>query len=178
MRIAALLTIFAASAFALPSEQAPSDAAPIINAFKEINGKLQSFDKQIQAVTASSPAEATAKTLRTAGDEIIKALTDGVKIVAATTPVQLLEAVPLGTQANELGKNADTVITHLIEKKDIIVKANQTALVKATLEKQKTVTTEFSKTVASKLPKMIESAALTAGQKAATSIDRGIAAFS
>jgi hypothetical protein len=166
-----------AAAAPSPTRLGKRDLSTFTTAFNAVGSALSAFDTDVKTLTSSSDIPAVITTLTTDANNIISALNTGATNINATAPLSLTDSLNLLTLSNNLVSTANTTITDLISKHDIIVNAGETDFVVTELQAVKAATYGFIGAVVSHVPDSVKSIANNQASQVVTVLNNGITAF-
>jgi hypothetical protein len=164
MQIKNILT-FALVGFATA---APTDLPTITKSINAIIANLKVLDT---AVTGLNAASANFPDLVSKSDAVLKAITQGTDDIKATSAISLTQALDVNKLSNDLIDIGGKVVTHFIEKKEIVVKAGKGGEVYTAMVSQRAGSVKFGAALKEKLPTLASTLVDGATAKILKSLD-------
>jgi hypothetical protein len=152
---------------------ANADVNIVVAGYKDVENKLTVLDTAVKALGNGTTTTA-AQDLLTKSQAVTAALKSATaKITSAKAITDLFASSELTTPGDSVSALLENTINDLIEKKETIAKAGQSAAILKELKEQKDATTAFTTAINSKLPALAQIVASGTSQRPLTALDKG-----
>lgn len=150
-----------------------ADLQTIQSAITSVNSALTTLDTSIKAIQGTQDTQ----TVLTNSQAVQTAITGATTQVQGTSAISLTDALQLQQSAQGLTTTANTTVSDLIAKKQIIQSAGQTQTTLQSLQGQQQAANGLAQAITSKVPSGVQNIAMQQTMQISAALNNGIAAF-
>jgi hypothetical protein len=150
-----------------------ADLQTIQSAITSVNGALTTLDTSIKAIQGTQDTQ----TVLTNSQAVQTAITGATTQVQGTSAISLTDALQLQQSAQGLTTTANTTVSDLIAKAQIIQAAGQTQTILQSLQGQQQAANGLAQAITSKVPAGVQNIAMQQTMQISAALNNGIVAF-